>query len=145
MYKHLLLPTDGSELSMRAVDAGIGLARALGAKIHAVHVMAPFLALTYFTEMVQIPETTYTEQAIANAKAFLGEVRRRADAAGVPCTDEFLFDAQPAGAIVDRAGKHGCDLIVMGSHGRGGFDRLLLGSQTYKVIQQGHVPVLVCK
>lgn len=145
MYTHILLPTDGSEVSLRAVDAGIELAHALGAKVHALHVMAPFVALTYFTEMVQLPETTYTEQAIANARDVLDEVRRRADASGVSCDGEFRFDAQPAAAIIDCAGKHACDLVVMGSHGRSGFDRLLLGSQTYKVIQLGRIPVLVCK
>ncbi|MDA3913014.1 universal stress protein [Oleiagrimonas sp.] len=145
MYKHILSPTDGSELSMHAVDVGVGLARTCDAKIHAIHVLAPFAAMLHCTEIAQIPEATHTAQVIAKARQILGQVRQRAKMDGTPFEAEFLFAPQPANASVELAATPGCDLIVMGSHGRGGLHRLLLGSQTCKVVQQGDLPVRVCK
>ena len=145
MFKHILLPTDGSELSLRAVDTGIALAARLGASVYAFHVIAPFPASAYFAEFVVANEPAYTQEAIANAERYLAEVRQRAEAAGVPCEGSHEIDARPYSAIVGAARKHQCDLIVMASHGWRGFDRLLLGSETHKVILNGDVPVLVCR
>src|SRR5678815_3854583 len=85
MFKHILLPTDGSELSLRAVDTGIELAARLGARVYAFHVIAPFPASTYFAEFVQANEPAYTREANANAEHYLADVRRRAEAACVSC------------------------------------------------------------
>jgi len=145
MFKHILLPTDGSELSLRAVDTGIELAAKLGARVYAFHVIAPFPASIYFAEFVVANEPTYTREAIANAERYLTDVHQRAQAAGVPCESSHEVDARPYSAIVGAARKHQCDLIVMASHGWRGFDRLLLGSETHKVILNGDVPVLVCR
>lgn len=145
MFKHILLPTDGSELSLRAVDTGIELAARLGARVHAFHVLVPFPATVYFAEFIQANEAAYTRDAVASAEGHLAEVRRRAEAAGVPCESSYETDARPFAAIVGAARKHQCDLIVMASHGWRGFDRLLLGSETHKVILNGDVPVLVCR
>jgi nucleotide-binding universal stress UspA family protein len=145
MFKHILLPTDGSELSLHAVDTGIELAARLGARVYAFHVIAPFPASVYFTEIIQANEPTYTREATANAERYLGDVRQRAQAAGVPCDGSHEVDARPWSAIVGAARKQQCDLIVMASHGWRGFDRLLLGSETHKVILNGDVPVLVCR
>jgi nucleotide-binding universal stress UspA family protein len=145
MYKHILSPTDGSELSMPAVDVGFGPARTYNAKIHAIHVLAPFAAMLYSTALVQIPEVTHTAQVIANVRQILDQVHQRAKKASTPFEGEFLFGSQPANVSVERAEAPGCDLIVMGSHGRVGLHRLLLGSQTCKVVQQGDLPARVCK
>jgi len=145
MFKHILLPTDGSDLALRAVDIGIALAKQLGARVYAFHVVAPFAAVTYFTEMIQAPmEPAYVEEVTALAERYLADVRERASAAGVACDGNYAFDNPPYAAIVGAAIKHECDLIVMGSHGRSGLDRLLLGSDTYKTMLSTHIPVLVC-
>lgn len=145
MFKRILLPVDGSELSLRAIDTGIELAARLGASVYAFHVIAPFPASIYFAEIIQANEPTYTSEAIANAEKYLADVSRRAQAAGVPCEGSHETDARPYSAIVGAARKQQCDLIVMASHGWRGFDRLLLGSETHKVILNGDVPVLVCR
>jgi nucleotide-binding universal stress UspA family protein len=144
MYTHLLLPTDGSELALRGVDAGIALAAGLGASVHAFHVLRPLAAVAYLADAIQFPATTYSQQAIARAERYLTEVSRRAHDAGVPCRSSYVFDHRPYVAIIGAAHREQCDLIVMGSHGRQGLDRLLLGSQTHQVILAGPLPVLVC-
>ncbi|WP_049623925.1 universal stress protein [Frateuria defendens] len=144
MFKHILLPTDGTELSLRAVDMGLELAAKIGAGVHAFHVLEPFPTVTYLAEMIQAPERAYTEEAVARATRYLDEVRDRADRLGVPCTTAYVFDHRPYTAIVGAASKQHCDLIVMASHGRSGMARLLLGSETHKVILSCGVPVLVC-
>jgi nucleotide-binding universal stress UspA family protein len=145
MFKRILLPTDGSELSLRAVDTGIELAARLGASVYAFHVIAPFPASVYFSEFVVANEPDYTREVIANAERYLADIRERAQAAGVGCEGSHETDARPYSAIVEVARKQRCDLIVMASHGWRGFDRLLLGSETHKVILNGDVPVLVCR
>lgn len=145
MFKHILLPTDGSELALRAVDIGLALASRLGASAHALHVVAPFPAVTYFAEMIQMPsEAEYVEDAKAAAERYLADVRERARTAGVSCESSYEFDRRPYAAIVGAAARHQCDLIVMGSHGRSGLDRLVLGSETYKAMLSTQIPVLVC-
>lgn len=143
MFKHILLPTDGSELSLRAVDTGIELAAKLGARVYAFHVIAPLPASAYFAEFIQA-EPEYTQEANANAERYLADVHQRAAAAGVSCESGCESDTRPYSAIVGAARKRQCDLIVMASHGWRGFDRLLLGSETHKVILNGDVSVLVC-
>jgi nucleotide-binding universal stress UspA family protein len=145
MFKHILLPIDGSDLSLRAVDTGIELAGRLDASVYAFHVVVPFLAVTYFAEVIQLPADAYTEEAVSRAERYLAQARERASAAGVHCDSGYEFDHHPYAAIVGAATKHQCDLIVMASHGWRGFDRLLLGSETHKVILHGSVPVLVCR
>jgi nucleotide-binding universal stress UspA family protein len=145
MFKHILLPTDGSELSLRAVDTGIELAAKLGCRVYAFHVIAPFPASVYFATIIQANEPAYTREAVANAERYLADVRQRAQAAGVPCEGSYETDARPWSVIVGAARTQQCDLIVMASHGWRGFDRLLLGSETHKVILNGDVPVLVCR
>jgi len=144
MFKHILLPTDGSELALRAVDTGIALAAKLGAKVHAFHVAAPFPTVAYLAEIIQATQETYTKEAARRAQGFLDEVERRAQAVGVVCAGSYEFDQRPYCAIIGAAAKQGCDLIVMASHGWHGLDRLLLGSETHKVLLNTDIPVLVC-
>lgn len=144
MFKHILLPVDGSDLSLRAVDTGLELAAKLGARVYAFHVVPPFPALTYMVDIVQANQEFYVQEAATRAEGYLKEVAQRASAAGVPCETGQEVDSHPYAAIVAAATRQKCDLIVMASHGWRGIDRLLLGSETHKVIVNCDVPVLVC-
>lgn len=144
MFKHILLPTDGSDLSLRAVDTGLALAARLGASVHAFHVVMPFPATVYVAEVVLADEDMYAHESVARSARYLAEVEARASAAGVPCQSSSVSDHRPYAAILEVAASRHCDLIVMASHGWRGLDRLLLGSETHKVILNGDVPVLVC-
>lgn len=144
MFKHLLLPIDGSALSLRTVDTGIALAARLDARVFAFHVLPPFPAVTYFAEVLLAPQDVYTKESVASAERYLAEVHLRANAAGVVYDGGYAFDHRPYTAIIGAAKKHQCDLIVMGSSGWHSLERLLLGSETHKVIINCDVPVLVC-
>lgn len=144
MFKHILLPTDGSELSLRAVDTGIELAERCGAQVYAIHVLTPFPAVTYAAQLIQAGDEAYSRDAVVRAENCLAEVHRRAAAAGVACESTYVFDHRPYLAIIGAAHRWHCDLIVMGSHGRGGLARLLLGSEAHKVTESCSTPVLVC-
>jgi nucleotide-binding universal stress UspA family protein len=143
MFQHILLPVDGSEHALNAVNTGIELARRLGAKVHALHVLPPLPAVSYVAELIQ-SRSTHTELAKTRAEGYLGEVCKRATAAGVACETEYVCDLRPYVAIVAAAARHHCDLIVMASRGAQGFERVLLGSVTHKVMLSCDVPVLVC-
>ncbi|SEI94859.1 universal stress protein [Frateuria terrea] len=144
MYRHILLPTDGSEVSIRAVDAGIELAKWLNARVYALHVILPFQSLAYMTQIIPQSETSYTEESVRWAEHYLGEVREKARQVGIPCDSDYVFDKHPCDAILRVAQEKGCDLIIMGSHGWRGFTKLLLGSETQKVLVHSQLPVLVC-
>lgn len=145
MFKHILLPTDGSALSRRAAAAGVELARTVGARITALFVApAPtplvyehFLPVAYMT-----PEEHETLIQEAAAR-YLGSIEKVAAAAGVPFEGVQVTSEYPADAIVQTAAKHKCDLIVMASHGHKGMKGLLLGSETAKVLAHAKVPVMV--
>jgi nucleotide-binding universal stress UspA family protein len=143
MYKHVLLPVDGSDLSLRAADAGIALARQLGARVHALHVVVPLPAVPFLNEVIVTSNAEYADSAEDAGARYLAAVRERADAAGVPCQCSLETDPRPHHAIVAVARREGCDLIVMGSHGWRGLDRLLMGSETQRVILEADLPVLV--
>lgn len=145
MFQHILLPIDGSELSLRAVDTGIALAAKLGASVYAIHVIAPFPTSTRYASLVATNEPGYTRDTTADAERYLADVRQRAEAAGVPYAGSHVIDERPWSAIVGAAQRHHCDLIVMATNGWRGFDRLLLGSETHKAILNSEVPVLVCR
>ncbi|HEV2621784.1 MAG TPA: universal stress protein [Frateuria sp.] len=144
MYNHILLPTDGSEVSARAVDAGIGLAKALMARVYALHVIAPFQSMAYMSQIIPQSESSYTAESVRWAERYLGEVRDKCQQAGVYCDSDYLIDKHPCDVILRMAREKGCDLIVMGSHGWRGLTRLLLGSETQKVLVHSELPVLVC-
>src|SRR5579885_2328222 len=142
MFKRILLPTDGSELSLRAVDVGIHLAQQLGASVVAFHAMEPFGSVPYFSDMMIFPEDTYDKEVNERAAYCLEETRQRAEAAKVPWEGLHEYAHRPYEAIIRVAREQKCDLIVMGSHGRSGLDRLLLGSETNKLLLSTEVPVL---
>lgn len=148
MYRNILLPIDGSQLSLRAAQHGIELAKALSARVTVVMVTTPW-AIQFAREPavvvpgVVVPQTEYdlrTEQAACNC---LRVVTDEARSAGVPSKALHVRYRDPYVAILDAARREGCDLIVMASHGRRGLTGLLLGSETVKVLTHSQIPVLV--
>ena len=148
MYRHILIPTDGSELAEHAVTNGLSLAKSVGAKVTVIIVKDPF-------NWLSVPETRASQrQALENLARHkeqveihgVGVLKRAADAAkqaGVPCDTLQVENAQPYQAIIAAASDRGCDLIVMASHGRGGLSAVVLGSVTNKVLTHTKTPVLV--
>ena len=147
MYRHILIPTDGSELAEHGVTNGLSLAKSVGAKVTAIIVEEPFDWLCVsetkgqraFDELAK-----HTEQIKKHAASVLNRVANAAKQAGVPCDTIQLEDARPYQAIIATAGDKGCDLIVMASHGRSGLSAVVLGSVTNKVLTHTKTPVLVC-
>ena len=145
MYKHILIPTDGSDLSGAAVRQGIALAKALGARVTALTVSSPFHAVAVDPVMVTDTPEQYRKDSEAAAQRYLGVATAAAGAANVPCDWLHVIDDHPYQAIIETARDKGCDLIFMASHGRKGVSALLLGSETTKVLTHSKIPVLVCR
>ena len=143
MFKHILLPTDGSKLSEKAIRQSVRMAKALGAKITALHVMPKFHTFTYQIEMLEATRSTYQAEAGEHARQYLDFALKVARAAGVACDSVQATSDQPYKEIIKTAHKKGCDLILMASHGRRGIEGFLLGSETQKVLTHSTVPVLV--
>ena len=143
MYKHLLLPTDGSDFSERAALYGVQLAKEINAKVTVIAVTAPWQAVAIGEIAVAIPEADYEARADANARSFVSKITDAAKAAQVPAEGVHVRDASPYQAIIEAAKSHGCDQIVMGSHGRRGLTGFLLGSETTRVLTHSKLPVLV--
>ena len=145
MFRKILVPTDGSERSGKAVDGAIELAKQHGASIVAMNVQPPF-RVPPIAEMPSaqfFSEDKYEETIRAYAAEILSDVEIRAKAAGVSCEVATAVYDQPWQAIIDMAERKECDLIFMASHGRRGVAGLLLGSETQKVLTHCKVPVLV--
>jgi len=142
MYRHILIPTDGSKLAEHGVAHGLALANSLGAKVSVIFVMEPFSEMTgRFLEAV----ATYAELRKEQATSTLDQAAEGAKQAGVSCETIQVENEQPHQAIIAAAEEKGCDLIVMSSHGRSGLSMLLLGSVTIKVLTQAKILVLVCQ
>jgi nucleotide-binding universal stress UspA family protein len=143
MFKHLLLPTDGSQLSEAAIQAGVQFAKSIKAKITALYAMPEFHMLTYKTEMLTDTKQDFAKDCKAHADRFLAVVVQAAKAADVPCETALVTSDHPYEAIIATAERKGCDLIMMASHGRRGAQAFLLGSETQKVLTHSRIPVLV--
>jgi len=143
MYTRLLLPTDGSEASRRAIESGIAFARSIGAEVVAMTATPAFHALTLDSEMLQQTPEQYAAASREHAQRLLDEVQAGARDAGVPCSGVQVVSDDPDEAIIATAREHMCDLIVMASHGRRGIMGVLLGSVTQKVLAHSAIPVLV--
>ena len=143
MFKHILIPTDGSELSLKAILYGVRLAKESGAKVTGLTVAEPYRAATMDTVFIPIDEGDFEEQSRVLSEKAMEQVKMAAQAAGVPCESVREVHDQPYRAIIDAAQALGCDLIVMASHGRRGISALLLGSETAKVLTHSTIPVLV--
>ena len=147
MFKNILLPTDGSPLSDRATTQAIELARLHGGRLVALSVIQPFPFVTLAGESGMVaPDTeAYENQMEEAARGFVNRVVAAASAAGVPCEGVVTLGPSPYHEIVETAGKHGCDAIVMASHGKKGLNKLFLGSETQKVLAHTELPVLVLR
>jgi nucleotide-binding universal stress UspA family protein len=143
MYKHILIPTDGSELAKKAIPYGVALAKAVGAKVTGITVTVPFHVLAIDPDMLTDTSDSYIKRITAVAERCLGQVRNAAAAAGVSYKGIYAGHEHPYQAIIEAANKNGCDLIVMASHGRHGASALVLGSETVKVLTHSDIPVLV--
>lgn len=145
MYKHILIPIDGSPLSEGALRQGMALARALHAKVTVLTVSPPFHSVAVDPAMVTATPAQHFEESQARADKVLSMARAEADVVGVACETMHVTQDHPYQAILDTAWAKGCDLIAMASHGRGGVSALILGSETSKVLAHGKIPVLVCR
>lgn len=147
MYKHILVPTDGSALSDKAVAAAIKLAKLAGARITAFHAIEPYpLQGAYAAEasgVAELQPEIFAQRSAEYAKRVLDAVASAAAAANVQCATRSATSRSASQAIIEEARKENCDLIVMASHGRRGLEGFLLGSETQKVLTHSTIPVLV--
>jgi nucleotide-binding universal stress UspA family protein len=145
MYKRLLIATDGSSLSARAVEHGVALAKSIGADVVLLTVTERFHILALETDQLADSPAEFKQHMQERAARALSQAAAIAQAAGVSFSELHLEEDRPYTAIIRAAEDHGCDLIVMASHGRGGVSSLLLGSETMKVLTYSTIPVLVVR
>jgi nucleotide-binding universal stress UspA family protein len=161
MFKHILLPTDGSELSAAATHQGILFAKSIGAKVTGLCVMPLYYKFPYaagiptealggsaqqckdLAEAYLAKIEKEAEIAKKLAEAYLSTIEKGAKEAGVACDVIYERNDSPYEAIIWVAEQKGCDLIMMASHGRRGVKALLIGSETQKVLTHSKIPVLV--
>jgi len=145
MFKHILVPTDGSTLSLRAVKNAVRFAKVHGARITAFYVAPeyhPNIAGDYLPANF-VPLGIYQKEVKKTADKYLAQVKKLADIGGVACSGLFASNDSPHQAIIKAAKEKKCDLIFMASHGRSGIAGLLIGSETNKVLTHCKLPVLV--
>lgn len=147
MYKNLLVATDGSKISDKAVAHAISLAQAVGASLTAFYAAPDYPMPAYADGVVYEPVSRreYSKLAAEDAQKILDVVATKASAAGVECKTAYAIAAAPWEAILAAARKHKCDAIVMASHGRRGLSAVLLGSETQKVLTHTKLPVIVVR
>lgn len=143
MFKHLLVPTDGSPACEAGIQKSVEFAQSINARITGLHVIPVFHAFTHQTGMLEETREQFDRENRAHAAHFLAFIERAAMAAGVDCDTLAVMDDQPHEAIARIADDKDCDLIAMASHGRKGVKGFLLGSQTQKVLAHASRPVLV--
>lgn len=146
MFKNILIPTDGSEQSQRAVRAGVELAKLHSSRVTGIHVIPDYhLLIAYEGAFDPVTEERIEEEAKARADTYLSYIRQAANEAGVACSTMCETSDHPYDAILRAADSNACDLILMTSHGRKGLAAVLLGSETRKVLTHAKVPVLVVR
>lgn len=144
MYQRLLVPTDGSPLSEKAVDSALQLAKLSGASLVALSVIEPF-PFAAVGDLQALPPQAFLDAQIDQARERVRAVQQRAAAVGIACDGLTSEAVHPWEAILQTAKDKACDAIVMASHGRRGVAAVLLGSETNKVLTHGSVPVLVVR
>jgi len=147
MFKNILVPTDGSKLSAKAVKQAVKLAKAVGAKITGFYA-TPEYSSTYYGDgyILRAPSAkARAESTEKQARLCLSTIEVEAEVEKVPCEVMHVVSDSPYEAIIDAARKRKCDLIFMASHGRRGLSGLVLGSETHKVLIHSKIPVLVCR
>ena len=147
MFKNILVPTDGSALSRKAIKQAVQLAREQGARITGLHVVQPYApdVREEFSVRHFVSPQEYARRTATAARQHLRVIERAAETAGVPCDTCHAPNNFPHDEIVRTAQKRKCDLIYMASHGRRGISRLLLGSEASKVLALSKVPVIICR
>ena len=147
MYKRILVATDGTSLSSKAVDSAIGLAQSLKAELFALKVVH-LRAEDHWDGALLNERNAHAqmmERASQSAQAVVDAVKSTAGAAGVQATALTVKALSVADAVIDAAKTNKCDVIVMASHGRSGLTQVLLGSETLHVLTRSHIPVLVLR
>ena len=144
MFKRILVPTDGSDITQKAVDTSIQLARSLGAEIHTLCVKEPF-PYGAISEMQPTPPQEFFDAQERIAARNIELVKNACAQAGISCQASTVEGLHAWEEIIEHAKREGCDLLVMASHGRRGVSALLLGSETQKVLTHSAIPVLVVR
>ena len=148
MFKHILIPTDGSRLAGKGIKTGVKLAKALGARVTGVYVAAPYTPPMYDESAMylgNLSQKDYQQAVMRQSKKALAGLESAAAAAKVPCKVEMQTDPLPWRAILRAASVRKCDAIAMASHGRSGLGGLILGSETARVLAHSKIPVLVAR
>ena len=144
MFKHILMPTDGSDHSERAIARGIQLAQLCNARVTGIHVVPDYhLMIAYEGAFDPVTEEKIEEEARQRAASFLDYVKKTAAASNVPCDTVVATSDHPYDAIVNTANERGCDLIVMTARYRKGLARLIMGDEATRVLHRASIPVLV--
>ena len=144
MFKRILVPTDGSDITAKAIDTSIALAKSVGAQLYTISVKEPF-PYSAISEMQPTPPQEFFDAQERIASKRVQHVVELSAAAGLVCHAHTVEALHPWEAIIDHAKRLECDLLVMASHGRRGVSALLLGSETQKVLTHSKVPVLIVR
>lgn len=144
MFKRILVPTDGSEITAKAIDVAIELAKSVGAGLYTISVKEPF-PYSAISEMQPTPPQEFFDAQERIASERVQAVVQQSQAAGLMCQSYTTEALHPWEAIIEHAKRMECDLLVMASHGRRGVSALLLGSETQKVLTHSKVPVLIVR
>jgi len=148
MYKHILIPTDGSSTAQKAVEAGVDFARESGASITFLTAVPEYVVPLASEVMAHKPVMSLEEherRSAEKAGAILAPALERARTCGVAFDADHALSDRPAEAIIDAARRHGCDAIYMSSHARTGLSRLLHGSETLAVLSHSDIPTMVLR
>lgn len=149
MYRHILIPSDGSDTARKGIDHGLELARRLGSKAIVLVVTEPYPLYATSSHFAWAPPEQdvekYEKSQADFAEKALIPIREAAQALGIEVETLHIAKEVPSDAILRTAEERGCDLIVMASHGRRGLSRLLLGSQTSQVLHEAKIPVLIVR
>ena len=145
MFKNILIPTDGSPLSQKAVVQGVALAKSVGAKVTAFFAAPPATPIVYrdYLPVGYATPGEHEEMIRKTAAKYLGVVERAAKKASISCESVHVTSDYPEEGILKVAQKKKCDLIVMATHGQGGLRGMFIGSVTQKVLNQAKIPVMV--
>jgi nucleotide-binding universal stress UspA family protein len=144
MFQHILLPVDGSSSAQLATEKAAGLAKAFGSRVTAIYVIDPY-PFTGVGSDFAYGQSQYISAATSEANTALHAAQEALSKAGVNVATAVVEGHVIAKGILQTAANSGADLIVMGSHGRRGLEKLILGSVTQRVVSQAHVPVLVVR
>jgi nucleotide-binding universal stress UspA family protein len=143
MHKHILIPTDGSQLSTSAVERALAFAKDIGARVTILTVIEPFHIFSMEMEQLEATREEYDRYSRKAAEDILTAAQNQAKQSGIDCHTVQVTSNEPARVIVETATERGCDLIAMASHGREGFTAFMVGSVTMKVLAHSRTPVLV--